>query len=750
MPIDWVPTPLLGSSQEERLSRLAVGPLAFGAVHRLLHSRLGLVLPRPALRRVHEVSGGNPFFALELGRALQGHEAELSPGEPLPVPDRLQELVRTRLEALPPESREVLAVAAALSQPTVGLLAAGVAGGEKALSPALDANVIGLEGDRVRFTHPLLASGVYQNLDAIGRRELHRRLADLVPEADERARHLALSTDTPDADVARALEDAAENARARGATATAAELCEQAFRLTPIDRPDDIHRRTVAAANYRFLAGDTVRARELLEQALAAARTGGGRAEALLLLAHLARFEGDQPQSAALAGQALEEPGTDDRVRAEAARGLSTALFYMREELERALEHATLAADLAARLGAVALEVQSLNEQGIVEALLGRPTAAATLRAAGELGVEPERLCDKPGHVWALYLCWTDEVEDAAARFRQIHREALERGDESSVSMILVNLAVAEYLAGRWQEVARVAEEGYEVALQTAQRPQQAWALSLRALVRASLGREAEARADAAEALTLAGERGMAVARIHAVWALGLLELSLDRPEEAARVLAPQRERLLAAGIGEPGTIRFVPDEIEALIALGRTDEAETVLAWLEERARTLDRASALAAAARCRGLLALARRDTAGALASFEEALGEHDRVNIPFERARTLLAQGIALRHARRRRDARAVIDEARGAFATLGAGLWEARAAAELDRIGGRRAAGDELTPAEERVAALVSEGRTNKEAAAALFLTERTVEFHLTHVYRKLGVRSRAELTRRLVG
>ena len=124
-----------GLADDERVSPLAVGPLALGAVHRLLHSRLGLVLPRPALRRVHEVSGGNPFFALELGRALQAHEAELSPGEPLPVPDRLQELVRVRLEALPPESRDVLAAAAALSQPTIGLLAAAVAGGEEALRP---------------------------------------------------------------------------------------------------------------------------------------------------------------------------------------------------------------------------------------------------------------------------------------------------------------------------------------------------------------------------------------------------------------------------------------------------------------------------------------------------------------------------------------------------------------------------------------------------------------------------------------
>jgi tetratricopeptide (TPR) repeat protein len=227
--------------------------------------------------------------------------------------------------------------------------------------------------------------------------------------------------------------------------------------------------------------------------------------------------------------------------------------------------------------------------------------------------------------------------------------------------MILATLAVAEYLAGRWAEATRLVDESYEAALQAGQRPQQAWSLSARALVRASSGLESEARADADEALTLAGERGMGAARITAVWALGLLELSLDRPEEAARVLAPHRERLLAAGVGEPGTIRFVPDEIEALIALERLDEAEERLGWLEERGRALDRASALAAGWRCRGLLAAATNDGEGALGAFERALAQHARVTMPFDRARTLLALGGALRRAKRKRDARATLDEA-----------------------------------------------------------------------------------------
>jgi DNA-binding CsgD family transcriptional regulator len=742
-----------GSSLRAALSpttvdELAVGPMSLGAIHALLRAQLDFSPSRPLLRRVHDASGGNPFFALELGRALRQRGGGLDPGEPLPVPDDRIRLVEQRLADLPADTREALVTAAALPRPTVALVAERPA----ALEPAVAAHVIQIEGDRIRFAHPLLASVLYAGLDEAERRTLHRRLAELVPDAEERARHLALAADGPDEHVAAILEDTAEEAGSRGASEAAADLWEQARRLTPLDEPDAAHSRTVAAARYRFLAGDTVRARALLEEALPSTRGGDGLAEALVLLGRLHRYEGDQPQAAELLRRALAETGASDRVRAEAAQGLAATLFFMREDLEVALRHVTLAVELAARAGDLTVQAESLDDKGHIEALLGRAGAAASFRAAQELGDVPakHRLVDSPSYAWAVFLCWTDELEDAALGLRQSYENAVVRGDESSVSMILANLAVAEYLAGHWLEAARVADEGYEVALQTAQRPQQSWALSIRALVRASVGRVDEAQADAEEALTLAGERGMGVARIHAVWALGLLELSRGRPEETARLLAPVRERVLAAGVGEPGTLRFVPDEIEALVALGRLDEAEALLAWLEERGRALDRASALGAAARCRGLLALARRDTTRALASFDEALRQHERVRIPFDRARTLLAQGIALRHARRRRDARSTLEDALAAFASLGAVLWEEKAAAELGRIGGRRAAGDELTPAEERVAALVAEGRTNKEVAAALFLTERTVEFHLTHVYRKLGVRSRAELTRRFPG
>jgi DNA-binding CsgD family transcriptional regulator len=230
------------------------------------------------------------------------------------------------------------------------------------------------------------------------------------------------------------------------------------------------------------------------------------------------------------------------------------------------------------------------------------------------------------------------------------------------------------------------------------------------------------------------------------VWALGLLELSLDRPAEAVQVLSPERERLLAAGVGEPGAVRFVPDEIEALLALGRVEDAAALLGWLEEHGRALNRASALAAAGRCGGLLAAARGEIDIALAAFEQALAAHELVPMPFEHARTLLALGSVQRRARKRSAARETLSHALATFEQLGAALWAEKTHAELARVAGRAPVGWGLTPTEHRVAELVAAGLTNREAAAQLFLTQKTVEFHLRNVYRKLGVRSRTELAR----
>ena len=274
----------------ERLRHLTVGPLSLEALHRLLRARLGTTYSRPTLLRLAETSGGNPFYALEIARALLRSGIEPTLGAALPVPPSLGELVWDRLAHLPARTREALLAASAQPQSTVASVAAALgarAGTSRVLARAVEAGVIAIEADRVRFTHPLLASVLYSGTPPEQRRRLHRRLAEVVGDPEESARHLALAIEGPDARVASALDEAAVRARARGAPEAAAELSELARRLTPSERAGDARRRTMQAAEYQLQAGDTARARILLEESVEASAHGHDRSEALFHLAEI-------------------------------------------------------------------------------------------------------------------------------------------------------------------------------------------------------------------------------------------------------------------------------------------------------------------------------------------------------------------------------------------------------------------------------------------------------------------------------
>jgi DNA-binding CsgD family transcriptional regulator len=732
--------------QQDALLRLSIGPLSLGALHRLLGDRLGQELSRPNLRRVHRLSDGNPFFALELARALERGSIRLAAGEPLP--GLLGTLVRDRLAVLPGETRDALLAASALSQPTMALVAAATdADPEARLTSALAAHVIELDGDRIRFTHPLLASGVYAAATAEQRRVLHRRLAVLVPDLEEHARHLALSAEAPDADVAAALERAAERAHARGGLPAAVELSEQARRLTPLELEDMGHRRTIQAAGYAWEAGDSDRARELLGDT---ASPGRGRGEVLYWLGMIEEYEGDRREAVELYRRANSETGNDIALRAKIEDGLASALFLMRSDLAAAAGHARAALSLAEQAGEPGTQIACLSQLGMIDAVTG----GHEWREALELG---RRLEGRAGPIpvdatttfaLAVVLSWTDELGRSRELFGSLRRRADERGEESGLPWILAFLGWVEFLAGRLAEASRYAEESEETARQTGQEPQRVFALAVRALVRAIRGDVEGARVDAGTAVALADERGVMVASILATTALGLLELSLGDPGAAHRRLGPLVERLEHGGVREPGSMRFVFDDVEALIALGRLDDAGALLGVVEGRARRLDRASALAVAARCRGLLAAARGDTDAALAWLQEALVQHGRVSMPFEEARTLVALGATRRRARMKRPAREALERALAEFQQLGARPWADLARGELARVGGRPPSTGELTETERRIAALAAEGRSNKQIATALFITPKTVGTQLTRIYRKVGVHSRTELARRL--
>jgi DNA-binding CsgD family transcriptional regulator/tetratricopeptide (TPR) repeat protein len=720
--------------------RLALGPLSLGAVRRLLQERADATFPRPILRRVYDQSGGNPFFALELTLALRLQAEALSPADELPVPDDLERLLAERLERLPPETKEPLAAVAALAEPTLAVV------DEEVLEPALAEGLLVLEGDRIRFAHPLLAAVAYRRLAPRPQRALHRRLAELAKDPEQRARHLALGAEGPDSALAATLDVAAGQAQARGAPAAAAELAEHAITLSPAADRDESAMRRAKAAEYEMLAGDDRRARTLLEQALAADPTGPPRAR---VLQGLGMIEGDADVERAIAflREAIVHARGDDALEAELNAQLAQMLHNVPREAE---PYARSGLELAERVGEPVLLASALCSLATIEFFIGHSHRLDLWERALELDPQCEALpiAGRPVTAFGWASKWAGDIDLSRELLERARQIGYERGDSTVTGPLFYSCSL-ELLAGNWRRGLELVDELIALARQNERPAEVVTALCAAAHLHAHLGDEAETRRCAAEARRLSDQRAWAANTIRVTSAaLSLLELSLDRPaeafEEAQRAMSAERER----GVEEPGMLFSFPYEIEAAITLGRLDEAEALLEWVEERAMRLDREWALACIARGRGLLAATRGDEAGAAAAFERALAEHERVQYrQFDLARTLLAQGETLRRFKRRRAAREAIGSAHGLFNELGARLWSAKAERELARVAGRKPTRG-LTETERRVAALVATGKSNKEVASELFVTVHTVESNLTRIYEKLGVRSRTELARRL--
>ena len=396
-------------------------------------------------------------------------------------------------------------------------------------------------------------------------------------------------------------------------------------------------------------------------------------------------------------------------------------------------------------MGEPAVLGEALAIQAESEFLLGRPPAPAVRERALTLeqSMDDTFPVARPSRSSPT---WTRSRIATFAHSTPTSSSARERSSTgtSSLAWLLLRAALVEVSTGAWQQAEQRIAEAEEIVVQTGQSANHALALATRALLEAHLGNVPSARKTGAAALELADRTGAAIPRWIALTALGFLELSLDRWAEAETALTPLVAQTRAASIGEPGELRFLPDLIETLIALGRIEDAAEHLKFFEECAQATRRLSAFAAAARCRAIIALTGGDLAGSLAAIERALDLHDQLEMKFERARTRLILGVVRRRALHMRDARTALSEALAAFDELGARLWSEKARRELARIGGRTAAGTMLTASEERVAALVAEGLTNKQVAGRLFVTDRTVEGHLSRIYAKLGLRSRAEL------
>ena len=742
-----VPLGLERAFSDDALCRLRLGGLSVGATHRLLRERLGISFPRPTLVRLHEAARGNPFYALEFGRALERSEGRLGADGRVPFPGSLDELVSARLAALSMEVREVLETVALLARPTVAVVEelvseAGTVNGR--LREAAEAGIVVLDGERVRFSHPLLAARVHEELEPRRRRSLHRQLAEFVAQPEERARHLALAAEGPSAGVAEELESAAGSAARRGALAAAAELAELSVSLTPPDADDRLRRRQLVAARYHSGSGDLKRAHAILEPLLEATPPGPERAEVLL---RAAAIWDDLEQAERLLDQAFAEAGPNARLRAEIVIPRMLVIL-LRHGPTAALRSGRGSAEVVEAAGDPVLLARFLSALSLSETLAARVTPGV-LEQAIELDelFGPLPHATTPTLVHGLRLLHADEHELARVAFERVRQEAFDRGADVAQANALLHLTLLECRAGEWRRADAHANETLELAEQRGLEFAGGTSLWSRALVDAYLGRLDEARAGATAGASLSREvddhdsleRNLAV--------LGFVELSAGNHVAAADLLASVVRRRQAAGQGEPSLYPARELAIEALVAVGDLEEARVQLGWLEEAGHRLATPWPCALGARCAALLEAAEGDLEGAVASCRRALTVHERMPVPFEHARTLLVYGTILRRVMRRKAAREALDEALAIFERLPAPVWADTARGELARIGGRTASGAELTEAERRIADLVVVGKSNKEVAAALFISVHTVQGALKRIFRKLDVHSRTELAAR---
>jgi DNA-binding CsgD family transcriptional regulator len=731
----------------ERLGRCSVGPLSLRALHHLLKDKLALDLTRPEVVRLHMATGGNPFFALELGRELVRTNARSTGGRALRVPESLRGLLGGRLARLPTDTGDVLLQVAALARPTVDLVAAAHGDRERvlaALDVAVGEGVVELDDSRVRFSHPLHGSVCYERAPLWKRRAVHRALAAVVTDVEERARHLALAADGPDAAVAFELEAAAEHAAARGASTSGAELCELAAELTP-DDPVLARRRRLRAATFHRQAGDRERAAASLVQLLVEVPSGVERADVLfeLALAHLA----DCPTMIAFCEQALVE-ATGDDVRTTRLLAYRSFAHILGGDVRRARLDARAALETAERVGDPALVAVAIARVGQAETYTAEITPGLLERGVeieDRLGLSLEYY-ESPRVALARLQMRLGEADAARANLEELAARAMARGDEVSRGQLLWGLSVVEWMAGRLGTALDHATEAHELYEQTLRTGGLSMVGRVKALIEVDLGLVEQARGSAEEGVAAAQAMSHEYFGIAGLGVLGRLELVLGNLAAAGSCLRELPVRLPSLGINDPA-VPVWADAIEALIALGELEPARACLENYEAHARSLQGPWAMAAAARCRGLLAAAEGDVTGGVVAFEHALATLEGCEYPFERGRTLLCLGSVRRQAQQKGAASLALEEAVEIFEDLGARLWADKARGELRRISGRRTASEQLTESERQVAALAGQGLTNTDIAAAMFMGVSTVEAHLSRVYRKLGVR-RAELAARL--
>jgi DNA-binding NarL/FixJ family response regulator len=723
------------------IQRLSIGPLELTELGALLRERLGERFSRPRLKTLAKASAGNPMFTLELARAdVRGR----------PEAESLPEAVAERLRGLDDEVRAVASVAAAALRPSVELLLrAGVI--REHLRSAVQVGLLELEDERLVFSHPLLAAGAYGLLLPDERRAIHSRLAEVADNLVERGHHVSRSVLGPDEHAAEVLERAAEAAANLGDHAAAARFLLRAAELSPDPRGDAAVRRELRAAAEFESAGDVETASRLDRSLVDRLGRGVARAQARrqLVSASLGPSMSNEDAVRELSA-ALDDTTGDPAVQALVQVALADCTHSL-GRFEESLAHAWKAFELAEQADAAATAVTALAYAGYAECLLGRDTS----RSVGLVSARwDESIVSTTGYSPRIVLgriaLFATSFAEAEDLFRQELRVAEERGLEVIEVIARSRLAETQLRAGRWEEALPNARLALEHARQ-ATNPQVVMANAYPfAMTLAVLGRHDEARRLATEALASAEEMRDFRFRVYHRAVLGLTALAEGDPGGSADVLEPAWRLMLEHGIGNLSIFPVGHVLGEALVAVGRIDEAETVATTLHA-CPAGEKPWCRAMANRVHGLVASAHGDHASARDTMAAALEAHRQLPEPFEQARTQLLAGRVERSARNWRDARTAFTDALQRFDQLGAARWSEIAASEIARLPGRRPADKQaLTTREREIAALVVAGLANKDIAARLFISLRTVEANLSRAYAKLGVRSRTELAAHLGG
>jgi DNA-binding CsgD family transcriptional regulator len=728
---------------------LRLGGLDRGSAAELLRRQGGEPLGAELAGRLHRETGGNPLALLELGAERQ-RLAGLPPGAPLAAGTSVARVYVRRLRALPRRTRDVLALAAAVDGGEVAVLARAVPVlglGLSDLVPAEAAGLITVRDSRVEFRHPLARSAVYGDAPAGRRRELHRVLAGVLPdaEADRRAWHLALASFGPDDAACSALEQAGQRAYQRSAYEVSSRAFERAAGLAP----DEARRGRLlyAAADAAWLGGLADRAVALLDQAARPVPA----ADLAVAIDHLRgiiaarRGPISTAQEILLAAAERAAPVDPERAVAMLAEVVGASIYAGDAATGRlAAKRAAsfLPPDADGRTTYLALLAQGTSLIFAGEAEPGAPA----IRAAVEILERSDELRDDPRLLaWAAVgVLFLREAQVGRALASRAQAEARRMSVVSVLSAVLGLVAIDQAATDRWAEAQAGFHEAIALARETGQLTDLSLALARLALLEARQGRSEQSRLRADEALGLSRERGLGMSEVWAITALGELELTLGRVGVALARFEELRAVLRSRGIGDPDLLP-APELVEIYLRLGRVSEAAEVAGEFTRDAEAKAQPWALARAARCRALLAAEGESGP----HFETALVLHGQTPDAFETGRTHLAYGARLRRERQRVRAREQLRAAVEVFDRLGAEPWSEMARAELAATGETARRRDvttlnDLTPQELQIALSLAEGRTTRETAAALFLSPKTIEYHLRSVYRKLSVGSRSEL------